>query len=141
MELKLKASAISTICLWGVIGLISIGFLISLFGSILSILTLFTMIIVLILVTAICVYNVVNLSSLYKQYVTISDGVVLINKGLIFKTTSFPLSQVSSVRYTRFNIIFMFSDKKPVKVDLYYIKTKESSAFVQYLSDCKVVIE
>ncbi len=141
MQLNFKKSALYSICLWAVIAVFSIVFILTLFVNKVAILTLLGMTVVFLAVISLSVFNFLNLISLYKQYVTIFNDIVTVNKGIILKIKSFPLSQISSVKYTRYNIIFKLNDEKPVKIDLYYVSTKERNRFVEYLSDCKVVIE
>jgi presenilin-like A22 family membrane protease len=132
MKIKLSANVLWLAFLWIIVAILNILTVVILCNQISFLVVIAPMIII---VFVLSIFNSLNIFSVYKDFINLTDDSISINYGLILKKKVLYVSDIKGVMYGKNNMIFYMNSGKTRRISLLFISKGDEIALYKFLTE------
>lgn len=137
MKIRMTSNVLAIAFLWIAVVMFNIASIIILWANRSFIAVLAPMLAITIFLS---IFNVINLLSVYKDFLALTDESIVINSGLIGKKKTLKLSDIKSVKYNKNRMVFYMTNGAKKSISLAFISKRDEIAIYNYLLSRLVII-
>jgi hypothetical protein len=135
MKIKLSANVLWFAFLWIIVAIMNI-LIISILCKYISFLVVVAPMILIVFILSIV--SCLNIFSVYKDFIRLTDSSISVNYGLILKEKVLNISDIKSVKYSKNNMNFYMNSGKTRRISLSFINKSDEIKLYKFLEEHNV---